>query len=268
MNVVIFGTDTFWGKAFDIALLLAIILSITIVMLESVNEIDENHGEALKVFEWIFTILFSVEYLARVFSVTRPLKYILSPIGIIDLLSILPTYLGLFITGSESLQVLRSIRLLRVFRILKLTRYLGEASVIVEALKASRVKITVFLGAVVILAVIMGTLLYVIEGQTNPGLTSIPRGIYWAIVTLTTVGYGDISPQTPLGQTIAAVIMILGYGVIAVPTGIVSAEITKSAMESNLDPDKNDERVCHHCANGNHRPDASFCHACGGHLED
>lgn len=247
VNQIIFGTDTFWGKAFDVALLCAILLSVLAVMLESVKEINDQYYWWLKGSEWFFTILFTLEYLARVFSVTRPWRYILSWMGIIDLLSILPTYLGLFITGSESLRVIRSIRLLRIFRVLKLTRYLGEASVIVSALKASRVKITVFLGAVIILAVIMGTLLYVIEGQSNPALTSIPRGIYWAIVTLTTVGYGDISPQTPFGQAIAAIIMILGYGVIAVPTGIVTAELTRTNAEEESSAEKNDHRVCHDC---------------------
>ncbi len=227
LREIIFEADTAAGKAFDVGLLIAIVFSVVAVMLESVASFKAKYGDVLDGFEWIFTILFTAEYLLRIYLTGKPLKYIFSFFGIIDLLSLIPTYLGFFFVGSHSLLVIRSIRLLRVFRILKLARFLGEAESLVSALKASRSKITVFIFAVLCLTVVMGTVMYMIEGGEN-GFTSIPRSIYWAIVTLTTVGYGDIAPQTVLGQVLASIIMIFGYGIIAVPTGIVGAEIAYS----------------------------------------
>jgi len=222
LYVIIFGADTFWGKTFDVILLVAILLSVIAVMLESVSDIKLAYGDELYIIEWFFTIVFSIEYIARIIVAKNRWKYITSLFGIIDLLSIIPTFISVFYVGAQSLSIIRSIRLLRVFRILKMVRFLGEASQLSTALKASRAKIIVFIGTVFTMVVILGTLMYMIEGSEN-GFTSIPRSIYWAIVTLTTVGYGDIAPQTPVGQALASVIMILGYGIIAVPTGIVSA---------------------------------------------
>ncbi|MEQ8925038.1 MAG: ion transporter, partial [Fulvivirga sp.] len=225
LYIIIFEADTFLGKLFDVILLIAILLSVLAVMLESVDHIKSDYGDLLYQIEWGFTILFSMEYIARIYVSERPKKYIFSFFGVIDLLSILPTFIGLFAAGAHSLLIIRSIRLLRVFRVLKMVRYLGEASSLMKALNASRAKIIVFIGAVFSLTVILGTIMYLIEGGEN-GFTSIPRSIYWAVVTLTTVGYGDIAPGTTLGQIVATAIMILGYGIIAVPTGIVSAEIS------------------------------------------
>ena len=256
---IIFEADTFWGKTFDVVLLLAIVLSVIAVMLESVSEIRVKHGQALFVAEWIFTILFTIEYLARLWSVNKPVKYATSFFGIIDLLSILPAYLALFISGAQAFLIIRSIRLLRVFRVFKLVRFLGEASQLTQALRASRAKITVFVGGVFILVVILGTMMYLIEGGEN-GFTSIPKSIYWAVVTLTTVGYGDIAPQTPVGQGLATFIMILGYGIIAVPTGIVSTEMAKSSASHR------NTRACPHCSAEGHSNDAKYCFRCGEQL--
>lgn len=266
VHEVIFEADTPAGKLFDVVLLLAIVLSTLAVMLESVKEVEEQHGHLLRIVEWVFTILFSIEYLARIISVARPLRYVFSFYGIIDLLSILPTYLGLFFTNTRSLSVIRTIRLLRVFRIFKLARYLREGETLTRALKASRWKITVFLGVVLMICVIMGTLMYLIEGG-NPrapgeGFTSIPRSIYWAIVTLTTVGYGDIAPVTPLGQSLSSIIMILGYAIIAVPTGIVSVELNN---EMNSEPAISTQ-ACMSCSREGHDADAEFCKFCGEKL--
>ena len=255
--IVIFGTDTHAGKKFDVALLWAILLSIGVVMLESVDAIRTEYGQWLKIAEWAFTILFTIEYLARIISISKPWYYASSFYGIIDLVSVIPTYLALFFTGGQYLLVIRALRLLRIFRILKLTRYTGEASTLLTALQASRHKITVFLGAVFTIVVIMGTMMYLIEGGDN-GFTSIPRSIYWAIVTLTTVGYGDIAPQTILGQTLASVIMIMGYAIIAVPTGIVTAELTYGQ--------KNNGKKCEHCGCKSHPDNAKFCFKCGKKL--
>ncbi len=262
LHEVIFEADTFWGKVFDVVLLIAIILSVVAVMLESVTEIRLNHGRALFIAEWIFTVLFTLEYIARLWSVNKPMKYATSFFGVIDLLSILPAYLALIISGAQAFLIIRSIRLLRVFRVLKMVRFLGEASQLSQALRASRIKILVFVGVVFVMVVILGTLMYMIEGQSN-GFTSIPKSIYWAVVTLTTVGYGDIAPQTPLGQGLATLIMILGYGIIAVPTGIVSAEMA----HTQKNPDAyNNTRSCPHCGAEGHRNRATFCFNCGGAL--
>ncbi len=261
LRVIIFEADTFWGKFFDIALLVTILLSVFVVMLESVKEIGQSYGWQLKVLEWVFTVLFTLEYIARIVIVKKKWSYVSSFFGIVDLLSILPTYLSIVFTGTQSLVVLRSLRLLRVFRVLKLARYLTEATNLKAAMAASKIKIFVFIGTVFISVVIMGTLMYLIEGGTN-GFTSIPRSIYWAIVTLTTVGYGDIAPQTVIGQMMASVIMIMGYGIIAVPTGIVSAEMVRKAPNREISTTS-----CSHCNRDGHDYDAEFCKYCGKSLD-
>jgi voltage-gated potassium channel len=251
---VIFEADTPAGQAFDVALLVAILLSVLAVLLESVASIGQRYGSWLYGVEWVFTILFSVEYLLRLLSVLRPLKYALSFFGLVDLLAVVPTYLSLVFTGAQTLLVIRVFRLLRLFRIFKLTRYLGEARSLSRALTASRYKITVFLGTVMAVVVIVGAMMYLIEGPER-GFTSIPRAIYWAIVTMTTVGYGDIAPQTFLGQALAATLMILGYGIIAVPTGIVSVELAQVRRDQSP--------RCRLCIEGKHDEDARFCKWCG-----
>jgi len=223
---IIFESDTSSGKAFDVALLVAIILSIITVMMESVQKFDARYGTAINVLEWSFTIMFTIEYFLRIYCARSPRKYILSFYGLVDLIAIIPTYLSLVIIGSQYVLIVRSLRLLRVFRVLKLYHFLGEAEVLGRALRQSAAKITVFLGTVVTLIFIVGSMMYLIEGPKN-GFTSIPTSVYWAIVTLTTVGYGDIAPQTIAGQLLASVVMIMGYGIIAVPTGIVSVELGK-----------------------------------------
>ena len=234
-------------------------------MLESVQEIDVKYHEILYVGEWIITIFFSIEYIARIIAVKKPRAYIFSFYGIIDFLSTIPLYLSFIFAGSSFLLSLRAFRLLRVFRILKITRYIGEATKLRKALINSRIKIFVFLFAVIVIAVIAGTLMYIIEGPEH-GFKSIPISIYWCIVTLTTVGFGDIAPSTPLGQLLATVIMILGYGIIAVPTGIVSAEYTKSIDKTNVlgkDYVHVNTQACPNCGAERHRDDAKFCHKCG-----
>jgi voltage-gated potassium channel len=257
--IVIFGTDTPMGRHFDVALLVLILLSVVVVMLESMQSMREQWGPPLIAAEWILTTIFTVEYALRLWSTRRRLRYATSFFGIIDFLSILPTYLGLLAGAGSGLVVLRSLRLLRVFRILKLAHFMGEANILLLALRRSRAKISVFLGTVIILSVIMGAFMYMIEGPEH-GFTSIPRGVYWAIVTLTTVGYGDIHPHTELGQVLAAVVMIMGYGIIAVPTGIVSVEI---ADASRL---RHGEKICASCRVQDHSADADYCRRCGSLL--
>lgn len=255
---VIFEADTPKGRLFDVALLVVILLSIALVMLESVPSINADHREALRLLEWVITILFSAEYLLRILVVQRPSKYIFSFYGIIDFLAVLPSYLTLFFVGSQSLVVIRAIRLIRVFRILKLNRYTAAGNNLRHALSQSREKIFVFLFFVLNIIVIVGTLMYLIEGPEH-GFTSIPTSIYWTIVTMTTVGYGDISPQTPTGQMLASALMIAGYAIIAVPTGIVTAEMVRSSSKSNT-------QVCSHCLHDQHENDAIFCKKCGKRL--
>lgn len=256
---IIFEADAPLGKSFDILLIVAIIASVIVVMLESVSSIDLRFGKLLDIMEWIFTILFTFEYLARIISLKKPYYYIKSFYGVIDLLSVLPTYLSLFFAGTQALMVLRIMRLLRIFRVLKLVRFLSEANRIFEALKWSMPKITVFLVGVVCINLIVGTLMYIIEAGQN-GFDSIPRSIYWAIVTMTTVGYGDIAPATVMGQTLASFIMILGYGIIAVPTGIVTSELHLAKSK------KVSTRVCETCGLEGHDTDASFCKYCGSKM--
>lgn len=258
---IIFESDTPAGRAFDIALLWAIVLSVLTVMLESVRSINAQYGPFLRAVEWVFTGLFLLEYLARLVVVRRPLTYALSVLGVIDFLAIAPTLVSLVLVGSQYLLAIRTLRLLRVFRIFKLGRFVGEGEFIARALKASRFKILVFLTAVLTLVVVIGTLMYVIEGGQN-GFTSIPKSIYWAIVTLTTVGYGDISPVTVLGQSLASLLMILGYAIIAVPTGIVSAQMATPSTP----PPVFKQLICHVCQATEHKPEAEYCWRCGEKL--
>lgn len=254
---VIFESNTPAGRLFDVVLLWAILLSVLAVMMESVGAIREEYGMALRILELAFTIIFTVEYMLRIIAAGKPWRYIFSFYGIIDLLAILPSYIGLVVTGTHFLLVIRSIRLLRIFRVLKLSRYLGEAEVLQKALRGSLHKIGVFLSAVLIVTVIVGTLMFLIEGPES-GYTSIPTSIYWAIVTLTTVGYGDIAPVSFIGQLLAAMLMITGYGVIAVPTGLVSVEYTR-AIEASKKPAK----TCKSCGTGGLEASSKFCQECG-----
>ncbi|GAB3298148.1 ion transporter [Hymenobacter humi] len=262
---VIFEADTRAGRMFDVVLLIAIILSVGAVMLDSVHTINARYGQVLRAFEWFFTVVFVIEYLARLVVVRRPLAYAFSWLGIIDFLSSVPTLAALAFTGSHSLVAIRTLRLLRIFRIFKLGQFVGEGEFIVNALKASRFKIMVFLTAVLMLTVVVGTLMYVVEGGQN-GFTSIPKSVYWAIVTVTTVGYGDISPVSVLGQTLASALMILGYAIIAVPTGIVSAQMVAGPLGAKATPAPFKQVICHVCQATEHRPDAEFCWRCGEKL--
>ena len=260
---VIFEADTPAGKNFDIILIVSILLSVVAVMLDSVKSFRIAHGDLLYNIEWFFTIIFTIEYLLRMLCVKSKTKYAISLFGIVDLLAIMPTYLSLFLPGSQFLLVIRILRVLRIFRILKLVKFLDEAELLVSAMKASRRKITVFLFTVLTLVVILGSLMYLIEGEEN-GFTSIPFSIYWAIVTLTTVGYGDVVPKTPLGITLSSVIMIIGYSIIAVPTGIVTAEISFASIEER--EKKRLKIVCNNCGNDKNDSDARFCKHCGTKL--
>ncbi|WP_369048584.1 ion transporter [Tenacibaculum sp. UWU-22] len=259
LHEIIYEADTPAGKLFDVVLLITIIVSILLVMLESVEKFDNKYHDLLNISEWIITILFSIEYILRIISIKKPIKYIFSFYGIIDLLSTIPKYLSLFIIGSHNLVAFRALRLLRIFRVLKLTRYIGASNKLIKAIKASRAKIIVFLFFVLILCIILGTIMYLVEG-VDRGFTSIPKSVYWAIVTLTTVGFGDIAPQTPLGQFIASIIMILGYSIIAIPTGIVTSELTKTT------PVNTNTQSCPNCSYSGHKDDAKYCYHCGTKL--
>ncbi|SCX90766.1 ion transporter [Desulfoluna spongiiphila] len=259
LHEIIFEADTRAGKWFDVILILSILASVLVVMLDSVSAFSARYGAYLYRWEWFFTLMFTVEYLMRLACVRRPLGYAFSFLGVVDLLAILPTYVSLFVPGSQYLIVVRVLRVLRVFRVFKLVNYIGEASVLVRALKASRRKITVFLLAVHVLVIIFGSLMYLIEGPKY-GFTSIPRSIYWAIVTLTTVGYGDISPKTNPGQALASLIMVLGYAIIAVPTGIVTSELSLASRKTVS------TQVCPCCMAEGHEPDAVFCKFCSERL--
>ena len=260
LHEIIFEADTAAGKAFDIALLLAIVLSVTAVCLESVEDLRARFGVELRVIEWVFTLLFTVEYVLRLMCVKRPWRYSVSFFGLVDLMAILPTYLSLLVAGSQSpLLVIRAIRLLRIFRIFKLAHFLGEAEVLRVALRASVRKIIIFLGAVLALVLILGTTMYLVEGEAN-GYTSIPESVYWAIVTMTTVGYGDVTPHTIPGKILASFIMIMGYGIIAVPTGVVTLELGRAFRRSVS------TQACQSCAAEGHDTDAKFCKYCGAEL--
>lgn len=260
LHEIVFESNTPAGRAFDVGLLWAIFISVTAVMLDSVAHIRAEYGPVLRAVEWCFTVLFTVEYLLRLYAVRYPLRYATSFFGLVDLLAILPTYLSVLIPGTHTLLVVRVLRLLRVFRVLKLVNFLGEAEVLLTALRSSRPKITVFLGAVLSTVVIMGAVMYLVEGEAS-GFDSIPRGMYWAIVTMTTVGFGDITPRTVAGQFIASVLMILGYGIIAVPTGIVSVELAAATRRAAIHP-----QACPGCGAEGHDPDAVFCKRCGTRL--
>lgn len=259
---VIYHADTPAGKAFDIALISAILISVTVVMLDSVPSIYARYHDTLFMLEWCFTVLFTVEYGLRLICTRTPHRYALSFFGLIDLLAILPTYIGLLFEGTEYLLVLRSLRVLRIFRILRLMRFVGEADMLIRSLIASRHKISVFLLFMTTIVMIFGSLMYLIEGPEH-GFTSIPESVYWAIITVTTVGYGDIAPQTPIGRALASIMVILGYAIIAVPTGILTAEIHKQSQKPL-------SRYPKDCAVCGHRPaesGARFCSQCGAELE-
>lgn len=263
LHEIIYEADTPIGKLFDIILLIVIIASIVLVMLESVKSIDEKYHSFLNISEWIITILFSIEYICRIIAVKKPFKYIFSFYGIIDLLSTIPKYLSLFFIGSHSLVAIRALRLMRIFRILKLVRFIGESNNFIVALKASRIRIFIFILFILILCTILGTIMYLIEDDSS-GFTSIPESVYWAIVTLTTVGYGDIAPVTPLGQFIASIVMILGYAIIVIPTGIITSEIVKDSIKNV----QTNTQSCPNCSAGKHRDKAEFCYKCGHLLNE
>jgi voltage-gated potassium channel len=255
---IIFEHDTFEGRAFDVVLLWLIVLSVLAVMLESVRSVRASYGDLLRGLEWFLTILFSLEYGLRLVSAPHAGRYARSLFGVVDLLAVVPTWLSVVIPGAQSLLVIRALRLLRVFRILKLGHHVGEAQILVQALSASRRKITVFVATILTVVVVIGAMMYLIEGEAN-GFTSIPTSIYWAIVTMTTVGYGDIAPQTVLGKVLASALMIVGYGVIAVPTGIVTSELTHLGRTAA-------GRACPSCGRIGHDTDAVHCKYCAAHL--
>jgi voltage-gated potassium channel len=260
LHEIVFESETRAGRAFDVGLLIAILGSLVIVILESIPEVRSRHGAALRVAEWTFTGLFTVEYALRLVSVERPARYATSFYGVVDLLAILPTYASLFYPGAQSLIVIRTLRLLRVFRILKLTRFVAETELLLTAIRASRNKIIVFVGTVLTIVSIMGALMYVIEGPAH-GFASVPHGMYWAVVTMTTVGFGDITPKTGLGRFVASVLMLIGYGLLAVPTGIFSAELIALARERPVST-----QACPTCSRYGHDPDARHCKYCGSAL--
>lgn len=277
LHEIIYEADTPMGKIFDIVLLILILASVALVMLESVKSLDVKYHNFFEIGEWVITIFFTIEYFARIVTVKKPATYIFSFYGLIDFFSTIPQYLAVFFIGSNALVTVRALRLLRIFRILKITRYVGESNKLSKAIKDSKAKVSIFLFAVLILCIIAGTLMYMIEGEES-GFTSIPVSIYWCIVTLTTVGFGDIAPITPLGQLIAAIIMIMGYGIIAVPTGIVSAEYARDFQDKPNDTGKSkankinvdgqdyvhlNTQSCENCSAAKHRDDADFCYHCG-----
>lgn len=259
LHEIIFEADTKAGRIFDVALIILIITSVVVIMLDSVERINAQFGELLNAMEWGFTIVFTIEYILRVISMKRARSYIFSFYGIIDFLSIVPTFLSVILPGSQYLISIRFLRILRIFRVLKLMQFVSEASVMAKSMRQSLPKVSVFILSVFILVTIFGAVMYMIEGKEN-GFDSIPHSIYWAIVTLSTVGYGDITPQTALGQAVSAIIMVLGYGTIAVPTGIVTAELTKNAMA------RTNTQLCQSCGFSSHDDDAVHCKHCGEKL--
>jgi voltage-gated potassium channel len=261
LHEIIFEADSRTGRLFDIVIICTIVISVIVVMLDSVESFHKAFGTELYLIEWIFTVLFTIEYVLRLVSVLQPLKYAKSFFGVVDLISIIPTYLSLILPGVQALLVIRVLRVLRIFRVLKLAQYLGEANILKIALKNSRRKILVFFVSVITLVIIFGSIMYLVEGHES-GFVSIPHSIYWAIVTLTTVGYGDITPQSDLGKMISALVMILGYSILAVPTGIITAEI---GLSSGLYK-KVSTQACPQCRKDGHEPDAEFCKFCGSGL--
>ena len=262
LHTIIFKSETEQGRRFDTIITWVIILSISIVMLETVSSFQKAYWWILFILEWIFTLIFTVEYILRLYASRQPLRYATSFFGIVDLLSIVPTYLSIFFIGAQNLIIVRAFRLLRVFRIFKMGHFVTEGEVIVNALNASKTKIYVFISFIVLMSMIIGSVLYIVEGGVNPQLNNIPKGIYWAIVTLTTVGYGDVTPITPLGKFLATIVMIMGYGVIAVPTGIVTAEISGRVMNLKEVVVKN----CNECGQSEHHTKSIYCHHCGTKL--
>ncbi|HEY5681643.1 MAG TPA: ion transporter [Pseudomonadales bacterium] len=259
VRVIIFEAHTPAGKAFDVGLIVCILVSVLAVMLDSVGAIHHEYQDVLYGVEWFFTILFTVEYGLRLWCIENTGRYARSFYGIVDLLGIIPTYLSIFFAGTQYLLVIRVLRVLRVFRVLRMMRYVGEAELLTQALRASRRKIIVFISSVAALVIIFGSMMYLIEGEAN-GFTSIPRSIYWAVITMTTVGYGDITPQTPLGQAVASLVMIMGYGIIAVPTGIVTLELSEASRRAM------NTRTCPGCSAEGHTGEATYCWHCGHHL--
>ena len=260
LRIIIFEADTKAGRRFDVTLICVILLSVVTVMLDSVPQINAEYGQQLYYAEWFFTVLFTVEYVVRLWCIQHSWGYAKSFYGVVDLLSVLPTYLSLWFPGAQFFLAVRILRVLRVFRVLRMVRYVGEAELIAQALAASRRKIIVFVASVLALMVIFGALMYVVEGGTNPAFASIPHSIYWAVTTMTTVGYGDITPTTPLGQSLASFIMIMGYGIIAVPTGIVTLELNEAnRRQANT-------RTCSDCSAEGHSREASYCWRCGAPL--
>ena len=259
VHEVIFGTDTPAGRHFDVVLIIVILASVLVLMVASIQELPANIFFTLYIAEWVFTIIFTIEYMLRFYSSPRPFKYATSFFGVIDFLSVIPSYLSLIIVGGNYLAIIRLLRVLRVFRVLKLVRYLGEANVLLRSMMMSRRKIMIFFFSVLVLSVIFGSLMYIVEGPEH-GFNSIPKSVYWTIVTITTVGYGDITPQTPLGQFIAALAMLTGYSIIAVPTGILTAELAQEIQREK------ERRVCGSCGKIGHDADANFCRNCGAKL--
>ncbi len=259
LRIIIFEANSPAGKAFDVGLILCILASVAAVLLDSVAPLHDRYGTWFYSVEWFFTGLFTVEYLARLWCIQHPVRYAKSFYGIVDLLGILPTYLSLIVADTQYLLVIRILRVLRVFRVLRMVRYVGEAELLTQALIASRRKITVFISTVFALVIIFGSLMYIIEGDEY-GFTSIPRSIYWAVITLTTVGYGDLTPHTPLGQALATLVMIMGYGIIAVPTGIVTLELNEAHRRAA------NTRTCPSCAAEGHLREATYCWRCGSNL--
>lgn len=264
IHEVIFEADTKAGKRFDLIIMILITISVFTVMLESVSSIQWRYSEIFYVLEWVFTIVFTIEYILRLYSVRYPWRYATSFYGVIDLLAIVPTYLSVFFLGTQSLLVIRALRLMRVFRIFRLGHFMSEGVVIMRAMQASRIKISIFLFFILIVVTIIGAVMYLVEGSYEGSpFTSIPTSVYWAIVTLTTVGFGDITPVTGFGQFLSAIVMILGYAVIAVPTGIVSSEMVQSAKLIH-----ENTQACRYCAKEGHADDAIFCKYCGNILND
>ena len=259
---VIYQAQTPAGRWFDIILIIGILASVLTIVLESVADISQQYGELLFTAEWVFTAIFTVEYILRIFCIPRPFKYVFSFYGVIDLLAILPSYFSLFMPGSQYLLVIRILRVLRIFRILKLVRFINQSNLLINALLASRLKITIFMFAIITLLVIFGSAMYLIEGPEN-GFTNIPVSIYWSVVTLTTVGFGDITPKTDLGRGVAAIVMVIGYSIIAVPTGIFTAELSQVMKRHKTRADK---RICTKCRKSGHEPDANYCRICGEEL--
>lgn len=259
LHEIIFEAETPAGRAFDVALLASIVASVAVVLVESVRSVNAAYFEWFYLAEWFFTILFTIEYVLRLYAVRQPLRYARSFYGVVDLLAILPMYLSLVVPGAQALVVIRILRILRVFRILKLVAYLDESGELWRALRASRRKITIFLFTVTTVVIVVGSLMHVVEGPEN-GFTNIPVSVYWAVVTLTTVGYGDLAPVTPMGRFLAVLVMLMGYGVIAVPTGIVTAELSRGVR------DEVTNSACPNCGAEGHRPDAVFCRRCAAKL--